>query len=683
MRAALSGDGAPVHQALHGYDNGHRLLASSRRVDDDDLWLIDRLSDASGQRPAPDNDGYLTGYPLPSGTAYALARTWYMPSPPRPNIVWTHTLLVPLAMLEAERMDALLQLLTGPTDEAADGRWEAYRAPLDVTGGTKARPRRADRAAARQVLDALYGRGDGPVSLEVNGLRKRDELCVAVWEQQWPRLRGHFSFCSGALEPRRTTHGPFDLMLMPPQHGPAAPPQEPGAGELTEQALGALEGDLGHPGPLREFLRRCGPDSARRRVMPLLIDAFVTAKQGGPPGSAIGTVTARAPKASSMRHLKRALLDPHDGLLRDAPPDEVLQALLRPDVSERLLAADAALGRWAALAWDHEPAAVMELLRPAEADHGVAGPAADAQPTVARAARDEVSTVVAAKAGLRHLANLTARDAALAARLVAERNSGSWWAEWAGLPEPAFVATVVTGRFDPPPLLARAVAAVAATDRGEDRWRALRDRAGAPAVVALLSTPRLSGALGVTLAERPDLLAEALGTGLGAEQAAAAADAAPDLAFVRSTGFAAWRPLAEVTDLWKREPRRAAVVLAAALAAPPGLADPSAARAYDRLYRAFLGDGARDAWDLLAPALPGKPDDWDRCRRLAQWLADAVLGRHGAPRPGVLSAVPTGSARDRLQDELERRARRAKDDADGGRRGQGGWDEIVRFLRPW
>lgn len=107
-------------------------------------------------------------------------------------------------------------------------------------------------------------------------------------------------------------------------------------------------------------------------------------------------------------------------------------------------------------------------------------------------------------------------------------------------------------------------------------------------------------------------------------------------------GFAAWRPLAEVTDLWKREPRRAAVVLAAALAAPPGLADPSAARAYDQLYRAFLGDGARDAWDLLAPALPGKPDDWDRCRRLAQGLADAVLGRHGAPRPGVLSAVPTG-----------------------------------------
>jgi len=40
----------------------------------------------------------------------------------------------------------------------------------------------------------------------------------------------------------------------------------------------------------------------------------------------------------------------------------------------------------------------------------------------------------------------------------------------------------------------------------------------------------------VTLAERPDLLAEALGTGLVAEQAAAPADAAPDLAFVRSMG---------------------------------------------------------------------------------------------------------------------------------------------------
>ncbi|HZL03894.1 MAG TPA: hypothetical protein VFE45_00490, partial [Coriobacteriia bacterium] len=38
------------------------------------MKLLDRLSDAAGQRPVPDNDGYLTGYPLPNGT-YALART--------------------------------------------------------------------------------------------------------------------------------------------------------------------------------------------------------------------------------------------------------------------------------------------------------------------------------------------------------------------------------------------------------------------------------------------------------------------------------------------------------------------------------------------------------------------------------------------------------------------------------
>ncbi len=62
-----------IHQALHGYDHGHRLLAASRVIPEEDLRLIDRLSDASGPRAVAGNDGYLTGYPLPSGEAYALA----------------------------------------------------------------------------------------------------------------------------------------------------------------------------------------------------------------------------------------------------------------------------------------------------------------------------------------------------------------------------------------------------------------------------------------------------------------------------------------------------------------------------------------------------------------------------------------------------------------------------------
>ncbi|WP_139228726.1 hypothetical protein [Blastococcus tunisiensis] len=544
-----------------------------------------------------------------------------------------------------------------------------------------------DRAAARQVLAGLYGHGAGPVTLELDGLASRNDLCIAVWEQQWPRLRRHFSFCSGALEPRRTSQGAFDLLLMPPQYGFAAPPPAPGDGALSDRALAALTDDLNAPGPLRDFLRRCGPDSARRRVMPLLVEAFVATSGDDPPADAVAVVTARAPKAASMRHLKRALLDPKDGLLSDVPPDEMLRTLLRHDVAERLLASDAGLSAWAALVWEREPAAVVAALPPPIAGPGLRGIAPDTRspggPTVASAARHDLSTIVADRATPRELSVVAVGDVALAARLVVDRDTEAWWAAWAALPDPAFAETLGTGHFDAQPPLNRAVTALIGTEQGRVRWRALRERAGSPAVAALLSQPGLDGAWARAVAERLDLLADALRAGLDAEQTAAAADVSPDLAFVRTAGFGAYRPLAEATTLWDKAPRRAAVVLATALDAPPGPADYSAARAYDRLYRQFRRDGAWDAWEILSPALPGKTDDWDRCKRLARGLADAVGGRKGPPRPALLESVPAGTARDRLEAELEHKARRAQDDTGKSRRGQSGWEEIVRFIRPW
>ena len=90
-----------IHQALHGYNQGHTLLASSLTlpsIDDDLLKVMSDWTEYSGD--ANGDSSYIMGYPLPDGKYYAIAKSWYANEMPRPGCVWTHTFLVDLENLE-------------------------------------------------------------------------------------------------------------------------------------------------------------------------------------------------------------------------------------------------------------------------------------------------------------------------------------------------------------------------------------------------------------------------------------------------------------------------------------------------------------------------------------------------------------------------------------------------------
>src|SRR5208282_4271047 len=111
-------DGLLLHQALHGYSEGHRLLESSIPIPDDLKRLMQRMSDLSGTSVMNGFQEYLTGYPLSSLEAYALAKTWYAPEMSRPGCVWTHTFIIPASvMARMTSLDAVRPLFRRP-----DGR---------------------------------------------------------------------------------------------------------------------------------------------------------------------------------------------------------------------------------------------------------------------------------------------------------------------------------------------------------------------------------------------------------------------------------------------------------------------------------------------------------------------------------------------------------------------------------
>ena len=208
-----------VHQLLFGYDQGHDLLSGSTPLPPDARRRALVLSDLSGAEPDPAFDGYLTGYPLPSAGAYALARTWYAPEMPRPGCVWTHTLLVSFADLATIPEPSLLLSLfvrpTGPVREASQ-----YAIPVTPPDRASDGLKPFDPTTAQDVLRALYADIDRvapPPAVAVTRTRPRDAeaLALAVWAQQWPRLRRSFSFCTGALELREIDGAPLDLQFTP------------------------------------------------------------------------------------------------------------------------------------------------------------------------------------------------------------------------------------------------------------------------------------------------------------------------------------------------------------------------------------------------------------------------------------------------------------------------------------
>src|SRR5215213_2341851 len=88
--------GGRLDQALHGYENGHRLLAASAELVSADRRVLARQTDSPDAGRVAGWDALLTGHPLPSG-AFALSMTWPAPEMPRPGCVWTHTLLIDFA----------------------------------------------------------------------------------------------------------------------------------------------------------------------------------------------------------------------------------------------------------------------------------------------------------------------------------------------------------------------------------------------------------------------------------------------------------------------------------------------------------------------------------------------------------------------------------------------------------
>ncbi len=225
MQGEVKSAGGIVHvaQALHGYRNGHELLATSRSLSRGGQRALLELSDLSG--PAARTRGfesYISGYPVPGERLYAFARTWLATGGARPGSVWTHTLLLTPEQLAMRGVANLAERFRQPLtpEQAVD-----YESQLEI-GEQDLDERSLELAPARltegdiptaEVFEALCHNDSAnlPIVLSAASSSEYEELLLHIWSLQWPELRERFSFCTGALSFRHVGGRPFDLQVVP------------------------------------------------------------------------------------------------------------------------------------------------------------------------------------------------------------------------------------------------------------------------------------------------------------------------------------------------------------------------------------------------------------------------------------------------------------------------------------
>jgi len=246
-----------VDQALFGYSEGHRQIAASIRLPSKDMYNLAAASDlASGAKLGPE-DSYLTGLPLAESRRFALIRTWPAPEMPRPGCVWSHVVLIDFRLLSSHGdLSDFLGLLKRPSEVGP----KFYSEPISV-GSSHSLHSTPDREIVVELIRTYYS-GE-PVLLDYGVDQAALEAAImAVWSQQWPRLRTSFSFRTAAGGERRKSELVDYDVQVGSGVGHSADQDDGSAADDRRDwvAAGAADAATSRVTPLRRFLWRYGRD---------------------------------------------------------------------------------------------------------------------------------------------------------------------------------------------------------------------------------------------------------------------------------------------------------------------------------------------------------------------------------------------------------------------------------------
>lgn len=197
-----------IHQVLHGYHNGHQLLASSKEFSFTDRRLLDSLSDGAGIDSVNCIEGYITGYALPEAKKYVLAKTWYADDMVRPGCVWTHSLLIDIEdMKSLYSPNRILKLFRRPIKD----QYKSYMKSIYISEDNMDRFS-GDLEKLAYVIYTIYAT-DRNRYIEIGD---NSDVKNVIWAMRYmpKQLLKDFSFCSNSLVNRRIDGRIFSYQMI-------------------------------------------------------------------------------------------------------------------------------------------------------------------------------------------------------------------------------------------------------------------------------------------------------------------------------------------------------------------------------------------------------------------------------------------------------------------------------------
>lgn len=207
-----------IDQFLHGYNNGHHLIAGSASLSLKDADRMSYLSDWSGYVNPYDKDtSYITAYPLADSQSYVIAKSWYADEMSRPGCVWTHSLVVKLDGIgQKVNFYNLLKLFRRPDREGDD--FLLYTKPIDQKEDDLEEGRSCLREIDEtrfMVMAALLLDRHKPA---VYAVEKEGgiyiELCMRLIQNMPYGILKELSICSGSAAVRMFEGGFYNLQFV-------------------------------------------------------------------------------------------------------------------------------------------------------------------------------------------------------------------------------------------------------------------------------------------------------------------------------------------------------------------------------------------------------------------------------------------------------------------------------------
>lgn len=367
-----------VHQALHGYADGHRQLACSISLPTKDARRMLVMSDVSGPGVTSLGLPYLTGYPLVESGLYALAKTWPAPEMSRPGCVWTHTVLIGFADLAIlVSPSAIADLLQRPTTSTPLDMYstDLVVGPPDHLVARSFSPDASSWFA--RLASAVYEHPNAQVWARRSEGRDVDDAVLRLWDQQWPRLKRSFRFCTLTSRDRSQEGMSFDLQLTLGSESSSYLRLSSAAEdfEATSRSTGPWLDDLLHDAQfpqastLRPFLRKLGADmlGGREAMLPFCsLHAALEAPDTAGVSEAVKRVEA-SPAFSASELVRSIVVQAAITNVSSDDPD-VLNFVIDnfPLLSEAAIRENQA--SLTQLLWESDPRRLLELSSGARAD---------------------------------------------------------------------------------------------------------------------------------------------------------------------------------------------------------------------------------------------------------------------------------------------------------------------------